>query len=154
MKDDIRKGFEEAVAKSRARDTAAKQASQEEADERQRFQTDYRQLAEKVIMPALEEVAREFMRPAGWTCQVDCLEEADSEVRLHVFRGDMGTPAGPGVRPHLDFSPDRHAPTISIYRATRSESDTEGSYALKEITPDFVQEQALRFFNRLLVEGR
>ena len=154
MKDEIRKGFEQAVAKSRARDTAAKQASQEEADERQRFQTDYRRLAENVIMPALEEVAREFMRPAGWTCEVDCLEEAGSEVRLHVYRGDMGTPAGPTVRPHLDFSPDRHTATIGIYRATRSESDTEGSYALKAITPDFVQDQALRFFNRLLVEGR
>jgi|SRR5215469_8321505 len=152
MKDELRKRFEAAVETSRAQDAAAKNAGDKEANERKRFETDFRQAAEKVIMPALEEVARDFVRPAGWTCQVDQLEEADLEVILHVYRGDMKTPYSAGDRPHLSFSPDRSSARVKIYRATQSETGSEGDHALKEITPDFVQEQALRFFQKL-VEG-
>jgi hypothetical protein len=51
----------------------------------------------------------------------------------------------------MSFQPQKPKDTIVIYVATKAGSEL-GSFALNQITQDFVQSEAAKFFERLTVE--
>ena len=65
MREDIQEALKSAVAEFEKR----QQAEQERLRERERFETDWAQTRNTVVLPALEEVAV-VLRKAGWLCEV------------------------------------------------------------------------------------
>ena len=52
----------------------------------------------------------------------------------------------------MSFQPQKQKDTIVIYVATKGAGSELGSFALNQITQDFVQSEAAKFFERLTVE--
>jgi len=145
MKDEIRKQFEQAISKAHGRDVAAEQAQQKRASEREEFEANYERTAEKVILPALKEVAQEVLEPAGWGTDVGCIDP-DVTVRLAIRRGEIRSMIG--GHPTIFFSRCRFDPKVLVSVETRSYQGDE-SYRLDQITADFVHQRALSFFEKV-----
>ena len=146
MKDEIKQGFDSALAKLRARDDAARRADEQRISERAKFETAYRTAVENVIVPALEEVRR-LLEAQKWVCQVNRIEHK-LEVTLEAHQGDMHAVEAKR-RPHISFSQDPHEPQMNVYTLTPQQSGGEGKYPLDAITADLIQEHALKFVQRL-----
>jgi hypothetical protein len=147
MKDETKKAFEAAVAKSRARETRAAQAQEKQIGARQQFEVKYRAAVENVIVPALKEIAQDILEPAGWTCDVR-RAELHLQVTLDVYRGDMKAVGG-RERPHISFSQDDASSQMNVYASTPSQGGPSGPYPVDAITIEAVQREALKFFQRL-----
>ncbi len=81
MRKDVQEALENAVAEFEKRH----QAEQERSRERERFETDWAQIRNTVVLPALEEVAV-VLRKAGWLCEVRAGDK-DPGVNFTVYRG-------------------------------------------------------------------
>lgn len=145
MKDEIRKGFEQAISKAHDREVAAEKTQQRRASERQEFEANYERTAENVILPALKEIAQKFLEPAGWGTEVGRLD-LDVTVSLEVRRSDIRSLIG--GHPAIRFSRCRSDPKVIVSLETRT-SQSGDSYPLDEITADFVQQRALSFFEQV-----
>ena len=104
-----------------------------------------------MIIPALNQTAREVLEPLGWTCNIQPVE-SDIAVMLEIHKEAMRAMTG-SARPYIKFVVDPHAPQLASYMATRGRSGLESSYMLSEVTEDFVHRQVLEFFQRLLSES-
>lgn len=140
MKNDIQKTFEKALAGFEKR----QEAVQQRLREREKFETEWARIRTDVVVPALEEV-KTLLSKAGWQCEVRT--EKDQGVHFTVYRG-----RGQGERPYMTFQPQKPKDTIVIYAATRGSGSELGSFALDQITQDFVQAEAAKFFERLTAE--
>jgi hypothetical protein len=52
----------------------------------------------------------------------------------------------------MTFQPEKSKDAISIYAATRGAGSQLGNFTVDQITQDFVQTEALKFFERLTSE--
>jgi hypothetical protein len=52
----------------------------------------------------------------------------------------------------MTFQPQKSKDAIAIYAATRGSSSQLGNFTAEQITQDFVQTEALKFFERLTSE--
>jgi len=147
MKDETKKAFEAAVAKSRGRETRAAQAQEKQINARKQFEAKYRTAVEDVIVPALKEIAQDILEPDGWTCDVRRVE-LRLQVTLEVYRGDMKAVGG-RERPHISFSQDDASSQMNVYASTPSQGGPSGTYPVDAITIEVVQREALKFFQRL-----
>ena len=85
------------------------------------------------------------MSTAGWQCEV----RADRDQGLHftIYRGN-----GKGERPFMTLQPDKTKDTIAIHTATRGSSSEVGRFTLDQLSHDFIQTEASKFFERLASE--
>ena len=96
------------------------------------------------MVPALEEV-KALLSNAGWQCEVRA--EKDQGVHFTIYRGSVH-----GERPYMTFQPQKPKDTIAIYVATKGAGSELGSFTPDQITQDFVQSEAAKFFERLTLE--
>jgi hypothetical protein len=52
----------------------------------------------------------------------------------------------------MTFQPEKSKDAVAIYVATRGSGSELGNFAVDQITQDFVQTEALKFFERLTSE--
>ena len=52
----------------------------------------------------------------------------------------------------MTFQPEKSKDAVVIYMATRGSGSQLGNFVIDQITPDFVQTEALKFFERLTSE--
>lgn len=104
------------------------------------------------MLPALEEVAAP-LRKAGWQCEIRA--EKDQGVHFTVYRGNLkaGIGGGGSERPYVSFQPEKSKSTVLIYVATIGSAAGLGSFTLDQITEEFVQTEASKFFVRLASGG-
>ena len=140
MKKDVQETFERALAGFEKRQEAVRQRLRE----REKFETEWTRIRTAVVVPALEEV-KALLSNAGWQCEVRT--EKDQGVHFTIYRGGVH-----GERPYMSFQPQKPKDTIVIYVATKGAGSELGSFALNQITQDFVQSEAAKFFERLTVE--
>jgi hypothetical protein len=140
MKKDVQETFERALARFEERQEGVRQRLRE----RERFETDWTRIRTGVVAPALEEV-KALLSNAGWQCEVRT--EKDQGVHFTIYRGSAH-----GERPYMSFQPQKPNDTIVIYVATKGAGSELGSFALNQITQDFVQSEAAKFFERLTME--
>ena len=140
MKKDVQETFERALAGFEKRQEAVRQRLRE----REKFETEWTRIRTAVVVPALEEV-KALLSNAGWQCEVRT--EKDQGVHFTIYRGGVH-----GERPYMSFGPQKPKDTIVIYVATKGAGSELGSFALYQITQDFVQSEAAKFFERLTVE--
>jgi hypothetical protein len=57
-----------------------------------------------------------------------------------------------GEKPYMTFQPEKSKDAIVIYVATRGSGSQLGNFTVDQITKDFVQTEALKFFERLTSE--
>ena len=138
MKRDVQETFERALAGFEKRQEAVRQRLRE----REKFETEWTRIRTAVVVPALEEV-KALLSNAGWQCEVRT--EKDQGVHFTIYRGSVH-----GERPYMSFQPQKPKDMIVIYVATKAGSEL-GSFALNQITQDFVQSEAAKFFERLTV---
>jgi len=132
--------FEKAVAAFEKR----REAEHQRIREREKFETEWAQIKTDVVFPALEEV-RTLLSSAGWQCEVRA--DKDQNVHFTIYRGSVK-----GERPYMTFQPQKPKDTIVIYVATRGSGSELGNFTLDQITQDFVQAEAAKFFERLTAE--
>ena len=94
------------------------------------------------MVPALEEI-KGLLSKARWQCKVRA--DKDQGVHFTIYRGNVK-----GERPYMTFQPEKSKDAIVIYVATRGSGSQELTVDL--ITQDFVQTEALKFFERLTSE--
>jgi hypothetical protein len=140
MKKDVQETLERALAGFEKRQEAVRQRLRE----REKFETEWTRTRTAVVVPALEEV-KALLSNAGWQCEVRT--EKDQGVHFTIYRGSVH-----GERPYMSFQPQKPKDTIVIYVATKGAGSELGSFALNQITQDFVQSEAAKFFERLAVE--
>ena len=140
MKKDVQETFERALAGFEKRQEAVRQRLRE----REKFETEWSRIRTAVVVPALEEV-KALLSNAGWQCEVRT--EKDQGVHFTIYRGSVH-----GERPYMSFQPQKPKDTIVIYVATKGAGSELGSFAPNQITQDFVQSEAAKFFERLTVE--
>ena len=145
MKKDVQEALENAIAGFEKR----QQAEQERLRERERFETDWARLRTTVVLPALEEVAA-VLRKAGWQCEVRAGEK-DPGVHFTVYRGAKAGGSG-GEKPFVTYQPEKQKNTVLINVATKASAAPVGSFTLNNITEDFVQTEATKFFTRVASE--
>ena len=140
MKKEVQDALEKAIAGFENRQEAEHQRSRE----REKFETEWTRIRTGVVVPALEEV-KTLLSNAGWQCEVRT--EKDQGVHFAIHRGSVH-----GERPYMSFQPQKPKDTIVIYVATKGSGSELGSFVLNQITQDFVQSEAAKFFERLTVE--
>jgi hypothetical protein len=142
MRKDVREALERAIAEFEKR----QQAEQERLRERERFEADWAQMRTAVVLPALEEVAA-LLKNAGWQCEV---RAGDKEPGVHftVYREVKAGVSG-GQKPFMTYQPEKQKNTVLINVATKGSAAPVGSFGLDEITEDFVQTEATKFFSRV-----
>ena len=140
MKKDIQEAFEKAVAGFEKRQDAEDQRFRE----REKFETAWREIKTVVVIPALEEI-KALLSKAGWQCEARA--DKDQGVHFTIYRGNIK-----GERPYMTFQPGKTKYEILIYAATRGSGSQLGKFAVNQITQEFVQTEALRFFERLTSE--
>ena len=140
MKKDVQEAFEKALAGFEKRQEAINQRFRE----REKFEAEWTRIRTVVVVPALEEV-KMLPRKAGWKCEVRA--DKDQGVHFTIYRGNVQ-----GERPYMTFQPQKPKNTIAIYVATRGSGAELGSFALNQITQDFAQAEAAKFFERLTAE--
>jgi hypothetical protein len=158
MKDKLKASFENVLSDYDARAQDAQRQQDQKATDRRKFEAECRRVMEAVIVPALDQAAREVLRPHGWICEITSPTPPQSppssrprevEVRMNVYRDSMTGVAGTG-RPHLSFVADDFAAKVRIRYATTNQSSGGGEgFDLGTINEGFVQDQLLRFVQRL-----
>jgi hypothetical protein len=105
-----------------------------------------------IVVPALEEI-KALLKKAGWQCEVR--PEKDQGVHFTIYRGNMkaGLGAGGSERPYMSFQPEKLKNTVLIHVATIGSGAGLGSFTLDQVTEDFVQAEASKFFVRLASGG-
>jgi hypothetical protein len=141
MKKDVQEAFEKAVAGFEKR----REAEQQRLREREKFETEWIRIRTDVLVPALEEV-KTLLGKAGWQCEVRA--DKDQGVHFTIYRGSVQ-----GERPYMAFQPQKPKDTITSYVATRGSGSELGNFTLDQITQDFAQAEAAKFFERLAAEG-
>jgi hypothetical protein len=142
MRKDVREALESAIAEFEKR----QQVEQERLREREKFETGWTQKRTAVVLPALEEVAA-LLKNAGWQCEV---RAGDKEPGVHftVYR-DVKPGVSGGQKPFMTYLPEKQKNTVLINVATKGSAAPVGSFGLDEITEDFVQTEATKFFARV-----
>jgi CO/xanthine dehydrogenase Mo-binding subunit len=142
MRKDVREALESAIAEFAKR----QQVEQERLRERERFETDWAQKRTAVVLPALEEVAA-LLKSAGWQCE---LRTGDKEPGVHftVYREAKAGVSG-GQKPFMNYQPEKQKNSVLVNVATKGSAASVGSFDLDEITEDFVQTEATKFFARV-----
>jgi hypothetical protein len=140
MKKDIQEAFEKALAGFEKRQEAVHQRLRE----RQKFETEWTRIRTDVVIPALEEV-KTLLSKAGWQCEVRA--DKDQGIHFAIYRGGVQ-----GERPYMTFQPQKPKDTITIHVATKGSASELGNFTLDQITQDFAQAEAAKFFERLTAE--
>ena len=140
MKKEIQETFENALARYEKRQEDVRRRLRE----RENFETEWNRIRTAVVVPALEEV-KALLSNAGWQCEVRA--EKDQGVHFTIYRGSVY-----GERPYMTFQPQKPKDTIVIYVATKGAGSELGNFTPDQITQDFVQSEAAKFFERLTVE--
>ena len=140
MKKDVQEAFERALAGFEKRQEAEHQRFRE----REKFETEWARIRTVVVVPALEEI-KALLSKAGWQCEARA--DKDQGVHFTIYRGNVK-----GERPYMTFQPEKSKDAIVIYVATKGAGSELGSFTLDQITQDFVQSEAAKFFERLMVE--
>jgi hypothetical protein len=151
MKEAVKSAFKQAIEKYQALATAAKQEQANKLTAREGFEIEYRRVRDKVIIPALKEVANDLLDPAGWKCDIR-QDEKDIETTLEVYRDDMKAVSGEG-RPRIGFAADASRRTVNVYSASLFQGEPSHSYEPEAITEEVIHHEVLKFFQRLASEG-
>ncbi len=140
MKKELQEGFEKALASFEKR----QEAEHQQFREREKFEIESAGIRTVVVVPALEEI-KALLSKAGWQCEV----RADKDQGCHftIYRGNVK-----GERPYMTFQPEKSKDALVIYVATRGSGSQLGNFTVDQITQDFVQTEALKFFERLTLE--
>ncbi len=96
------------------------------------------------MVPAVEEI-KALLSKAGWQCEARA--DKDQGVHFTIYRANVK-----GERPCMTFQPEKSKDAIAIYAATRGSGSQLGNFTVDQITQDFVQTGALKFFERLTSE--
>jgi hypothetical protein len=140
MKKDVQEAFEKALAVFEKRQDAEHQRFRE----REKFETEWNRIRTVVVVPALEEI-KALLSKAGWQCEVRA--DKDQGVHFTIYRGNVK-----GERPYMTFQPEKSKNAIAMYMATRGSGSQLGNFTVDQITQDFVQTEASKFFERLTSE--
>jgi hypothetical protein len=140
MKEEVQEAFEKAVASFERRQEAEHQRFRE----REMFETEWARIKTVVVAPALEEI-KVLLSKAGWQCEARA--DKDQGVHFTIYRGNVK-----GERPYMRFQPEKSKNAIAIYVATRGSGAQPGNFTVDQISQDFVQTEALKFFERLTSE--
>jgi hypothetical protein len=140
MKKDVQEAFERALAGFEKR----QEAEHQRVREREKFETEWTRIRTAVVVPALEEI-KALLSKAGWQSEV----RADKDLGIHftIYRGNVK-----GERPYMTFQPEKSNDAIRIYTATRGSASQLANFTVDQITQDFVQTEASKFFERLTSE--
>jgi hypothetical protein len=152
MREETRAAFELALAGYEARSKAAVQDKENRLTQRLQFEVECRQLRDSVVVPALKQLASELLEPRGWKCEVRTVEK-NSEATLEIHRGDMKTVSS-SERPLIGFRAEAHSPRLSVYTSADQQGGPPSTYPLAEISDEFVHQQVLEFFRRLVSARR
>ena len=148
MKKEVQDALETAIAVFEKR----QEVEQQRLRERERFEAEWTRIRTMVVLPALEEVAAP-LKKAGWQCEI----RADKGQGVHftVYRGNLkaGIGVGGSERPYVSFQPEKSKSAVLIYVATIGSGAGLGSFTLDQITEEFVQTEASKFFVRLASGG-
>jgi len=144
MRKDVQEALESAIAEFEKR----QQAEQERLRARERFETDWAQMRTAVVLPALEEVAV-LLRKSGWQCEV---RAGDKEPGVHFTVYREVKPGSAAQRPFMTYQPEKQKETVLVNVATKGSAAPVGSFGLDQITEDFVQTEATKFFARVASE--
>jgi len=144
MKKEVQDALETAIAGFEKR----QDAEQQRLREREKFETEWIRNRTVVVVPALEEI-KALLSKARWQCEVR--PEKDQGIHFTIYRENMkaGIGAGGSERPYMSFQPEKEKNTVLVYVATIGSGAGLGSFALDQITEDFVQAEASKFFVRL-----
>ena len=106
--------------------------------ERERFETEWIRNRTAIVVPALEEI-KALLNKACWQCEVR--PDKDQGIHFTIYRENMkaGIGAGGSERPYMSFQPEKVKNTVLVYVATIGSGAGLGSFALDQITEDFVQ---------------
>ena len=140
MKKELQEAFEKAIAGFEKRQAAEHQRFRE----REKFETEWARIRTVVVVPAFEEI-KALLSKAGWQCEVRA--DKDQGVHFTIYRGNVK-----GERPYMTFQPEKSKDAIVIYVATRGSGSQLGNFTVEQISQDFVQTEALKFFERLTSE--
>ena len=141
MRKDIQAALETAITEFEKR----LQVEQQRLRECERFETDWARMRTAVVLPALEEVA-ELLRKAGWQCEMRAGDK-DPGVHFTVYRRRKAGVSG--ERPFMTYQPEKQKNTVLVNVATKASAAPVGSFTLDQITEDFVQTEASKFFARV-----
>ncbi|MEJ0067556.1 MAG: hypothetical protein WDO24_01015 [Pseudomonadota bacterium] len=100
----------------------------------------------------MKEVAGELLEPRGWKCEIRTVEKS-IEATLEIHRGDVKTVSS-SERPLIGFKAEAHARRLTVYTAGQHQGEPESTYALTDVTVEFVHLRVLEFFQRLALGRR
>ncbi|OSJ16835.1 hypothetical protein BST63_10585 [Bradyrhizobium canariense] len=146
MKDEIKQGFERAIASRTQRDERAREEANVEAERLRQLETEWQAKCDAVIKPALNEIEA-TLKPAGWMTRIYANDKA--ELFFDCYRGNMQAVVGSSRRPFVSFVLDRRARKVTTYTATTSMGGGGASFDLDTLTADDVQSVTLAFFSKL-----
>jgi hypothetical protein len=146
LREDLRTKFKKALDSKSESGAKCANNMAKELSARLDFENAFDALILTVIVPSLNEVARELLRPAGWICSASRAVEGNG-ILFTVCRPDSSEPML--TRDSVSFFADRAFPKVWAQCSLRATLQSTGIFKIDEITNDLVQETVLEFFQQL-----
>jgi hypothetical protein len=148
MRDDIRAKFEKVLATDHKTRQDSAKAARERLDMTNAAAAAWASFVATELDQSMLPITK-MLAESGWDSTV---KSEGQSVFVLIHRENM-TGAGGVDRPHLKFSADRNN-KITILQSSQTRIGTDQqNYRLEDITPDFLQNRVLQFFE-VLVAGR
>ena len=152
MKSEIKDAFQKVAAGFEARLDEEQKALEKRLSDRQQFEAGWRDVRDRIVIPALKQIREEILTPAGWTSAVRT-DDKEVSVTLEVHKGEMRA-LGSTRMPSVTFASDKYSPTVfSVAQSISQGGGQGGKVALGEVTEEFVQTKVLMLFERLASGG-
>ena len=91
----------------------------------------------------------DLLKKSGWQCEVRAGDK-EPGVDFTVYREVK--PGSAAQRPFITYQPEKQRDTVLVNVATKGSAAPLGSFGLDQITEDFVQTEATKFFAHVASE--
>src|SRR5271170_2376986 len=88
MKSEIKEAFQKAAAGFETQLDEQRRAQEKRLSDRQEFEAGWRDVRDRIVIPALKQIREEILTPAGWTSGVRT-DDKEESVTLEVYKGEM-----------------------------------------------------------------
>ncbi len=150
MREETKAAFQAALEQHAVQKAAIERKKAQELAQLEERAIGARRLRDDVILPALKEIADDLLLPNGWHSIVRSGPSGISAT-IEIYKGEMM--AVNGKRPMFAFSLDSAGQKMTLSEATLLQDIIGEPQKLSVITEDFVQDRALKFFQKLSREA-
>ncbi|MCU6456139.1 hypothetical protein LPN01_18840 [Sphingomonas sp. A2-49] len=174
MDEEAKKAMDALFAEDKQRVEKVEKARDLEAEAQAKFVSDFVEVRDSVIIPAMKEFA-DYIKPHGWTGELEVAEDTPEHrgyqgkvdrpataaaAGMVFYRGDTRTSLGAGrTYPHFRIAAVKRAKNVWFHESTMGpnhggSAGGAGTATLDQFNASFVQDRMVKHFKKLMENAK